>query len=85
MRRLLELFTPINYKLQLTIDREQETIDGEVLITGVPHASQISLHAKSLSVSSVQIVDAEASTDLDFSLDPDTEEPSSLSFPPVKR
>lgn len=74
MRRLLELFTPINYKLQLTIDREQETIDGEVLITGVPHASQISLHAKSLSVSSVQIVDAEASTDLDFSLDPDTEE-----------
>lgn len=64
MRRLLEFFSPTNYQLQLTIDRGQETIDGEVLITGVAHASTLYLHAKTLDISSVQLISSGSAIDL---------------------
>lgn len=64
MRRLLEFFSPTNYQLQLTIDRGQETIDGEVLITGVAHASTLYLHAKTLDISSAQLISSGSAIDL---------------------
>lgn len=68
MRRFLELFSPTNYQLQLTISRELETIDGEVLITGTPHAKTFYLHAKTLDVSSAQLINGNSAVDLDVSL-----------------
>lgn len=74
MRQLLEFFSPTNYQLQLTIDRGQETIDGEALVTGVPHASTFYLHAKTLDISSAQLISGDSATDLETSLDTTTDE-----------
>lgn len=59
MRRLLDFFSPTNYQLQLTIDRGRETIAGEAIITGTPHASSFYLHAKTLEIDSVQLIKGE--------------------------
>lgn len=74
MRRLLEFFSPTNYRLQLTINREQETINGEALISGTPQATTFYLHAKTLDISSVQLVNDDSTINLEHSLGSDTDE-----------
>ncbi len=74
MRRLLEFFSPTNYQLQLTINREEEIIDGEIIITGTPHASIFYLHAKTLDISTAQLISGGDVTSLDYSLDTDADE-----------
>ena len=53
--RFLEYFRPENYRLDLKIDKNQEVITGEVVVTGQlqPDSHQILLHAEAMTISDV--------------------------------
>jgi len=50
MDRLLNFFSPTSYKLTLEIDRHKETIQGKVLVTGIPTVESVKFHAVGLEI-----------------------------------
>lgn len=61
MERLLDYFTPQNYKLRLHIDKESASLRGSVIITGIVHHPLIKLHSHNLKITSVKIDDKDTS------------------------
>ncbi|MDO4742053.1 MAG: M1 family metallopeptidase [Candidatus Saccharibacteria bacterium] len=59
MERFLKYFEPREYELDLKVDKEAETISGEVLITGVSKAEKIKFHALRLKIEAVYLDDEE--------------------------
>ena len=57
MKKLVEYFTPEHYRLELDIDKNQETLAGRATITGTAHRDQIKLHAVGLTIDSVKLAD----------------------------
>lgn len=57
MEQLLDYFAPKTYDLHLTIDRQQETIIGKVVITGEPKAPTIKFHAVRMQDIAVKLAD----------------------------
>lgn len=55
MEQLLDYFVPKTYDLHLTIDRQQETIAGNVIITGEPKTSTVKFHAVRMDITSVKL------------------------------
>lgn len=56
VKRLFEYFQPSHYNLELTLNREQRTFSGTVIIDGEKTGGyEIMLHAKALNISSVLI------------------------------
>ena len=55
MEQLLEYFKPKNYKLNLFIDKESETISGEEIISGVAKTEKIILHAVDMKIKDFKI------------------------------
>ena len=58
MEQLLEFFKPKRYQLELFIDKENDLVDGDVVITGAAKADKIFLHAVDMKIKSVKINDA---------------------------
>lgn len=54
MERLLDYFTPENYKLSLNINKSTRRVYGTVVITGEPQAKTVKFHAKDLNITSVK-------------------------------
>lgn len=54
MERLLDYFKPNFYHLDLAIDRHQETIVGEVKISGIVRAECVKFHAVGLKIESIE-------------------------------
>ncbi len=55
MEKLLEYFKPSSYKLQLSFDRQRETIQGTVLINGsIQNEKSVKFHAVNMEIASVQ-------------------------------
>lgn len=57
MERLIKNFKPEHYKLKLWINKETETVRGEVVITGEKTGKDLKLHAKMDNITSVCIND----------------------------
>ncbi len=55
MEQFLDYFKPKNYKLDLKIDKEKDSIDGTVLISGKPKKSEVFLHAVNMKIKSLKI------------------------------
>ena len=55
MERLLNYFKPANYQIELRINKETESIQGYVIITGEKVGEVIKLHAKNLKIVSVSV------------------------------
>jgi aminopeptidase N len=61
MTRLTDLFTPTQYDLSLTLERQKRTFHGTVTVKGVAHKQgEIRLNAKELTIDSVTIDGKEA-------------------------
>ena len=55
MERLLDYFKPANYQIELRINKETESVQGHVIITGEKVGEVIKLHAKNLKIVSVSV------------------------------
>lgn len=53
IRQLVSYFVPDNYQLDLTIDKAKRQFEGQVIISGQPQAKEIRLHAKGLTILSI--------------------------------
>ena len=53
MERLLDYFTPQNYKLSLNINKSTRRVYGTVIISGEPKSETIKFHATNLKITSV--------------------------------
>ncbi len=53
MEKLLQFFTPEAYNLHLEINRDTETINGEVCIIGQPHADFTKFHAVNIKIKNI--------------------------------
>lgn len=60
MEQLLEFFKPKRYQLELFIDKENDLVDGDVVITGAAKADKIFLHAVDMKIKSVKVNDTKA-------------------------
>lgn len=55
MERLIRFFTPEVYNLHLEINRETETVDGDVRIFGYPHADFVKFHAVNIKIKNISV------------------------------
>ena len=55
MERLLNYFKPANYQIELRINKETESVQGHVIITGEKVGEVIKLHAKNLKIVSASV------------------------------
>lgn len=55
MEQFLNNFKPKNYKLDLKIDKEKDSIDGNVIISGTPKSTDLLFHAVNMKIKDVKI------------------------------
>jgi membrane alanyl aminopeptidase len=55
MERLLNYFKPANYQIELRVNKETESVQGHVIITGEKVGEVIKLHTKNLKIVSVSV------------------------------